>query len=116
MKVFDWNMKLSNHRFCRFLDERPLIDIRLNLLADVVDTFVIMQCPITFMNHSKPMPDPTTFPELAHVKHKIKRLYCDLENYPFQVKNTSRVCSLVVLVVIPLKAMIEGHICAGARA
>lgn len=38
-----------------FSDELDLLELRLNVLSDVVDHFVLVESPVTFTNHPKPL-------------------------------------------------------------
>ena len=46
MKIFD---------SFRFFNELEILEIRFNLLYDVVDHFVITECPYTTMGDEKPL-------------------------------------------------------------
>jgi hypothetical protein len=72
-----------------FKDEVDLLDIRVHELESVVDWFVIVQCPISFMNRTVELVDPVSITGVAPFKHKIKRVLCDLENYPLQVRSSA---------------------------
>lgn len=65
--------------------EKELLEIRLNILGDVVDQFIIVEAPTTFTGKWKPLYYRRHEPKFKKWAHKI-RYYVIKENYTFEEK------------------------------